>query len=247
MSMLQHFFSINGDQALFDGLAISKDREVCEKYRGKYPVIFLSLKGINAATYEKAFDLAVQIMKEVAGTAQFLLESNYLSDYDKSEYQELLDSSMSEAVFCGGLKKLSMLLEKHYKQKVILLLDEYDVPLAKAFENGYYDQRKENFYHGILLDILGVKEEWCVFSNWETGDGYSDILIETENSEIAILIEVKYAINGNLDQACERALEQIEEKRYDGELQENGIHKILKYGIACYKKRCRVKMIEEKV
>lgn len=84
-------------------------------------------------------------------------------------------------------------------------------------------------------------------SNWETGDGYSDILIETENSEIAILIEVKYAINGNLDQACERALEQIEEKRYDEELQENGIHKILKYGIACYKKRCRVKMIEEKV
>lgn len=84
-------------------------------------------------------------------------------------------------------------------------------------------------------------------SNWETGDGYSDILIETENSEIAILIEMKYAINGNLDQACERALEQIEEKRYDEELQENGIHKILKYGIACYKKRCRVKMIEEKV
>lgn len=104
---------------------------------------------------------------------------------------------------------------------------------------------KENFYHGILLGILGVKEEWGVFSNQETGDGYSDILIETENSEMAILIELKYANDGNLDQACERALKQIEEKRYDGELRENGINKILKYGIACYMKRCKVKLADE--
>ena len=79
-------------------------------------------------------------MKDVAATMQFLLESEQLSEYDKAEYQKLLDDSMSEAVFCSSLKKLSILLEKHYKTKVILLIDEYDVPLAKAFENGYYNQ-----------------------------------------------------------------------------------------------------------
>ena len=507
MSMLEHFFSIGGDKNIFDGLKISKDKKLCEDYMGKYPVISVSLKGINAATYEDAFDFAVQIMKNVAGRTQFLLESRNLSDFDKSEYKELLDSRMSKAVFCSGLKILSELLEKHYGTKVILLIDEYDVPLAKAFENGYYDQMvflirnlleqslktnnslkfavmtgcmriskesiftglnnfttftitdvdfdeyfgftdqevcdlltyyectdkygsikewydgyrfgnvevycpwdvvsylrslrtnkeaipqnywvntssnaevkefirqsksattkreieglmagkeiiktirpeltykdmyhsieniwsvlfttgyltqtcaldtqmyklkipnleirdifqtqimeyfkesvkkdgdtlsrfcealknekeknvekifenylkktisirdtfvrkasKVNFYHGILLGILGVKEGWGVFSNQETGEGYSDILIETENSEIAILIEVKYANDGDLDQACERALKQVEERKYDEELRANGADKILKYGIACYMKRCKVKLAGE--
>lgn len=526
MSMLEHFFSIEGEKSIFDGLEISKDTKLCEAYMGKYPFISISLKGINAATYEDAFDFAVQIMKNVAGKMQFLLESGNLSDFDKSEYKKLLDSGMSKAVFCSGLKTLSELLEKHYGTKVVLLIDEYDVPLAKAFENGYYEQMiflirnlleqalktnnslkfavmtgcmriskesiftglnnlkvlsitderydeyfgftdtevremlkyyetedqygeikswydgyqfggvevycpwdvlnhcdkikdhanvfaenywintssndavkkfiqmsdnlktkreieillageeitkeihqeliypemyqslenvwsllfmtgyltqrgrvdakryklaipnleirnifetqimeyfkesvakdgdtlsrfcdalkngeetkveeiferylkktisirdtfvkktsKENlptgkattketkeqspsvcFYHGILLGILGVKEEWYVSSNQESGEGYSDILVETENSETVILIEVKYANDGNLDQACERALQQIEEKKYDEELRENGVDKILKYGIACYMKRCKVQLAEE--
>ena len=507
MSMLEHFFSIEREQSIFDGLEISKDTKLCEAYMGKYPVISISLKGINAATYETAFDFAVRIMKKAARNVQFLLESDSLSDYDKLEYKELLNNNMSETAFCGGLKILSELLEKHYGTKVILLIDEYDVPLAKAFENGYYDQMvflirnlleqslktnnslkfavmtgcmriskesiftglnnfttftitdvdfdeyfgftdqevcdlltyyectdkygsikewydgyrfgnvevycpwdvvsylrslrtnkeaipqnywvntssnaevkefirqsksattkreieglmagkeiiktirpeltykdmyhsieniwsvlfttgyltqtcaldpqmyrlkipnleirdifqaqimeyfkesvkkdgdtlsrfcealkngkeknvekifesylkktisirdtfvrkasKENFYHGILLGILGVKEGWGVFSNQETGEGYIDILIETENSEIAILIEVKYANDGDLDQACERALKQVEERKYDEELRANGADKILKYGIACYMKRCKVKLAGE--
>lgn len=507
MSMLEHFFSIEGEKSIFDGLEISKDTKLCEAYMGKYPVISISLKGINAATYEDAFDFAVQIMQRTAEDFQFLSDSEYLSEHDKSIYRELLDSNMSETLFCGGLKILSKLLEKHYKVKVILLIDEYDVPLAKAFENGYYEQMiflirnlleqalktnnslkfavmtgcmriskesiftglnnlkvlsitderydecfgftdtevremlkyyeteghykeikswydgyqfgevevycpwdvlnhcdkikdhanvfpenywintssndavkkfiqmsdnlttkreiekllageeitkeihqeliypemyqslenvwsllfmtgyltqrgrvdakryklaipnleirnifetqimeyfkesvakdgdvlsrfcdalkngeetkveeifekylkktisirdtfvrkatKENFYHGILLGILGVKEEWYVSSNQEAGEGYSDILIETENSETVILIEVKYANDGNLDQTCERALQQIEEKKYDEELRENGVDKILKYGISCYMKRCKVKLAEE--
>ena len=103
---------------------------------GKYPVISISLKGINAAAYEDAFDFAVQIMQRTAEEFQFLSDSEYLSEHDKSVYRELLDSNMSETVFCGGLKILSKLLEKHYRLKVILLIDEYDVPLA----NGYYEQ-----------------------------------------------------------------------------------------------------------
>ena len=140
MSMLEHFFSIERDQSIFNGLEISKDTKLCEEYMGKYPVISISLKGINAAAYEGAFDFAVQIMQRTAEEFQFLSDSEYLSEHDKSVYRELLDSNMSETVFCGGLKILSKLLEKHYRLKVILLIDEYDVPLAKAFENGYYEQ-----------------------------------------------------------------------------------------------------------
>lgn len=507
MSMLEYFFSIEGDKSIFDGLEILKDPKLCDEYMGKYPVISVSLKGINAAAYEGAFDFAVQIMQRAAEAFQFLCDSECLSEHDKEAYKKLLDSNMSEAVFCSGLRRLSELLAKHYGTKVILLIDEYDVPLAKAFANGYYDQMvflirnlleqalktnsslklavltgcmriskesiftglnnfttftiadvdfdeyfgftdqevrdlltyyecadkyesikewydgyrfgnvdvycpwdvvsylrslrtnreaipqnywintssnaevkefirqsknlttkreierlmagesitktihpeltykemyesieniwsvlfatgyltqsgqvdarkfklripnleirdifktqimeyfkesvakdgdmlgrfckalkngeekkvedifesylkktisirdtfvrkemKENFYHGILLGILGIKEEWGVFSNQETGEGYSDILIETENSEMAILIEVKYAHDENLDQACERALKQVEERKYDEELRENGVDKILKYGIACYMKRCKVKLAEE--
>ena len=506
MSMLEYFFSIEGDKSIFDGLEILKDPKLCDEYMGKYPVISVSLKGINAAAYEGAFDFAVQIMQRAAEAFQFLCDSECLSEHDKEAYKKLLDSNMSEAVFCSGLRRLSELLAKHYGTKVILLIDEYDVPLAKAFANGYYDQMvflirnlleqalktnsslklavltgcmriskesiftglnnfttftiadvdfdeyfgftdqevrdlltyyecadkyesikewydgyrfgnvdvycpwdvvsylrslrtnreaipqnywintssnaevkefirqsknlttkreierlmagesitktihpeltykemyesieniwsvlfatgyltqsgqvdarkfklripnleirdifktqimeyfkesvakdgdmlgrfckalkngeekkvedifesylkktisirdtfvrkasKENFYHGILLGILGVKEEWYVSSNQESGEGYSDILVETENSETVILIEVKYANDGNLDQACERALQQIEEKKYDEELRENGVDKILKYGIACYMKRCKVKLAD---
>lgn len=133
-------FAIEGEKSIFDGLEISKDTKLCEAYMGKYPVISISLKGINAAAYEDAFDFAVQIMQRTAEEFQFLSDSEYLSEHDKSVYRELLDSNMSETVFCGGLKILSKLLEKHYRLKVILLIDEYDVPLAKAFENGYYEQ-----------------------------------------------------------------------------------------------------------
>ena len=380
-------------------MEISKDTKLCEAYMGKYPVISISLKGINAAAYEDAFDFAVQIMQRTAEEFQFLSDSEYLSEHDKSVYRELLDSNMSETVFCGGLKILSKLLEKHYRLKGFLLIDEYDVPLAKAFENGYYEQMifqdyvnvfpenywintssndavkkfiqmsdnlktkreietllaggeiikeihqeliypemyqslenvwsllfmtgyltqrqrldashyklaipnlevrdifktqimeyfkegvakdgdtlkqlcdalkggdaekverlfegylkktisirdtfvekslKENFYHGILLGILGVKEDWGVFSNRETGDGYSDIMIETEDSEMGIIIEIKYAGDGNLLNACEKALKQVEETKYEETLLENGVEKILKYGIACYMKHCKV-------
>ena len=99
---------------------------------------------------------------------------------------------------------------------------------------------KENFYHGILLGILGVKEDWGVFSNRETGDGYSDIMIETEDSEMGIIIEIKYAGDGNFLNACEKALKQVEETKYEETLLENGVEKILKYGIACYMKHCKV-------
>ena len=502
MSMLEHFFSVEGDKSIFDGLKISKDKKLCEEYMGKHPVISISLKGINAASYEAAFELTVKTIKGAVQKAGFLKMSDKLGEDEKKEYRAILDENMSEATLFWSLKNLSELLEKHYETKVILLIDEYDVPLAKAFENGYYDKMvflirnlleqtlktnnslkfavmtgcmriskesiftglnnlkvlsitderfdeyfgftdedvkemlryydredhyeemrnwydgyrfgstdvycpwdvlnhcdkikenaaafpenywvhtssneavkkiiqmsgnittkreierllageeivkeirqeltyqemyqsveniwsllfmtgyltqrqrldashyklaipnlevrdifktqimeyfkegvakdgdtlkqlcdalkggdaekverlfegylkktisirdtfvekslKENFYHGILLGILGVKEDWGVFSNRETGDRYSDIMIETEDSEMGIIIEIKYAGDGNLLNACEKALKQVEETKYAETLLENGVEKILKYGIACYMKHCKV-------
>ena len=505
MSMLEHFFSIERDQSIYDGLEISKDTKLCEEYMGKYPVISISLKGINAATYEDAFDFAVRIMKKVARNVQFLLGSDALSDYDKLEYKELLNNNMSVAAFCGGLKILSELLEKHYGTKVVLLIDEYDVPLDKAFQYGYYDElvslirnmfgnvlktnsslffavltgclriakesiftglnnfnvfsitsvqfdeffgftddevaemlkyfglsdyhetirewydgyqfgkkavycpwdvisycrnlcadpdaipedfwsntssnsivsrfidkankqtrdeienlisgetvikeikqeltyneldksienlwsilfttgyltqreridsrklrlaipnreikelfelqirewfqekssedikkldklcmafpdgdaetiedlfndylwntisirdtavkgRKENFYHGVLLGLLSHMENWAVWSNIESGEGYCDILLEVPENRVGVVIEMKYAQEDRMEAACTEALEQIEQRQYAARLKSDGMKNIVNYGIACYRKHCKVKIGKE--
>ena len=502
MSMLKYFFEIGSDPALFEGLEISKEKQLCEEYMGKFPVISISLKAINAGCYETAKEMAVQVIQEQARRLQYLLESDRLSQKEKNTFLKLFDDDVSEGMLCSSLRVFSELLQKHHGRKVVLLIDEYDVPLAKAFEQGYYDQMivlirnmfeqglktngnlfmavltgcmrvskesiftglnnlrvlsivdvrfdeyfgftdkevremlayydklayyetvrewydgyrfgavdvycpwdvinycdllrsnpkaqpqnywcntssndavrhfiemadvgatkmeieklvageeitkeirqeltyqdmystienlwsllfttgyltqrgepdgrrfhlvipnkeireifemqivdlfkehvkkdgetldrfcealkngetesiqrqfqaylrktisirdtfvkknmKENFYHGILLGILGFKASWNVFSNRETGDGYSDLLITIPDEAIGIVIEMKYADDGNLDAACKKALEQIEGNHYEEELYDEGMDDILKYGIACYKKRCRV-------
>lgn len=502
MSMLQAFFSTEGDPAVFQGLEIMRETKLCEEYMGKYPVISVTLKGINGQTYETAFKMAVRVINEAAAKLEYLLDSPRLSGNDRQNLQELLDREMDEAALFGSIREMSRLLKKHFGREVIILIDEYDVPLAKAFENGYYDQMiflirgmfeqalktnenlkfavltgcmrvskesiftglnnpkirsvsdvefdeyfgftdaevrslleyydlsdhydavrewydgyrfgnvdvycpwdvlnycdvlrtdpeaqpqnfwmntsgndavrvfiekaengttkreiesliageeitkeirqeltykdmyesidniwsvlfttgyltqrgkpdgrrfrlaipnveirniftsqimelfkirvredghmlsqfcdalekgdapaveqyfreylkktisirdtfvrkqmKENFYHGILLGILGVKDKWGISSNRETGDGYSDIVAETENSQTGIIMEIKYAHDGDLTSACLKALQQIEDTNYEEELRAEGIDRVLKYGIACYKKNCRV-------
>ena len=507
MSMLEQFFSMNGDKSIFDGLAISKESALCGEYMGKYPVVSISLKGMDGFHYEMAFRMGARAVRRAAAKVQYLLASDALSESDKLEYQSLLDSNMDEATFCDSLRILSEMLEKHHKSKVILLIDEYDVPLAKAHANGYYDQMislirsllgealktnsslklavltgclriskesiftglnnlkvltiaderfdeyfgftdkevkdlleyydvmdhyeevkrwydgyqfgnaevycpwdvlnhcdrirsgshvqpenywintssndavkrfiqesanattkreierlvagevitkeihqeltyaevyqsidniwsllfttgyltqrgkaegrqmklaipnleirdifetqimeffkenvredgemlnrfcdalqnedaenvekifteylrktisirdtavrtemKENFYHGILLGILGVKHRWGISSNREMGEGYADILVEPDTGDMGIIIEVKYAHDGDLDAACKEALKQIEYTKYEDDLEDDGVENILKYGIACYKKRCKVMLAEK--
>lgn len=140
MSMLQYFFEMGTDSALFDGLHISKNVELCERYMGKYPVISISLKGVDAANYDEAYRLMVQIINDEAERFQFLLDSEKLTKIDKMRYENLIDMEMQPAVLAMSLKKLTTLLEKHYGQKVVVLIDEYDVPLAKAYENNFYDK-----------------------------------------------------------------------------------------------------------
>lgn len=502
MSMLKSFFELGMDKELFQNLNIAKETELCEAYMGKFPVISVSLKGMNAGTYEKAIEMSVQIIRGEARRFQYLLDSDRLTSYDKDAFAALLKADMDDGTLCSSLKVLSELLEKHHGSPAILLIDEYDVPLAKAFERGYYEQMvmfirnmfeyalktndslqfavltgcmriskesiftglnnmkvlsiaevqfdeafgftdkevlemleyyglsdhygeikewydgyqfgnvevycpwdvinycdtlltdpdaqpknywvntssneavrrfiqesdnmtvrreierlvagetiikeihqdltykdmyasienlwsvlfttgyltqrgkpegnrfqlaipnmeirnifttqimdffresvpknrqalnefcealkngdaegvekqlseylrrtisirdtfvkkamKENFYHGILLGILGFWDSWSVSSNRESGDGYSDILVETNDGKTGILLELKYAEDGNLNAACKKALEQIEKKHYEETLFDEGMLHILKYGIAFYKKRCQV-------
>ncbi len=502
MSMLLHFFSLYGDKSIFDGLAISKEKELCERYMGKYPVIFLTLKGIDALEFDLAYQMAVQLIEKTANQFYYLLESEKLTKHDKVRYEKLLDDNMTEATLCNSLNTLSELLEKHFGKKVVLLIDEYDVPLARAHANGYYDKmvslmrsmlgaalktntslefavltgclriskesiftglnnlsvysvtdewfdeffgftdrevqellsyygltdcyeeikrwydgyrfgskgvycpwdvlnhcvrlrknpktppqnywinssgndavrefirristetarqeletlseggtvrkkirqeltyremydsienlwsllfmtgyltsrtrpvggiyelslpnreiqsifqdqimdlffeeskedgealrilcqaiqtgdakgveqsldgylqrvisirdiatqrnEKENFYHGLLLGLLQYKADWIVTSNYETGDGYGDITIRTGDKSLGAIIEVKYAHEGNLEKGVWDALKQIEKKRYADALYRDQYGKVLKYGIACYKKTCKV-------
>ena len=504
MSMLQSFFEIGKDKTLFDGLRISDNQELCEKYQGKFPVVSVSLKGINGATYEEARRFLIKTINEEARRLSVLSDSTEL---DETELlTQLKKKEMTNDSLVYSIRELTELLEKHYGSKVIVLIDEYDVPLAKANENGYYDEMvllirnlfenalktnsslkfavltgclriakesiftglnnfkvysitdksfdetfgftdaevrellryygqekyyetvkewydgyrfgnvdvycpwdvinfcsdhladpglepknywantsgnsvishfidsvgkpqkltrmeleqlvnggivqkeinseltykelyssidnlwstlfmtgyltqrgepsgnrynlvipnreirniitnhilkmfkenvkddgktvsdlcdallnqnpekvelifteymkktisirdtfaqkptKENFYHGLLLGILGFKENWSVMSNRESGDGFGDILIRIEDEDVGIVIEVKYADDGNLQGECEKALQQIIDIRYTEALEQEGIHTIIKYGIACYRKKCKVLM-----
>ena len=506
-SMLKCFFEIGSDPALFDGLKIMRERELCEKYMGKFPVISISLKSVDGLKYENAVAALRRVIGNEASRFRFLSESDQLGQNDKELYQGLTAVKdgrflMTDDILADSLKTLSLLLEKHYGQKVILLIDEYDVPLDKAFQGGYYDEMvsmirnmlgnalktndslyfavltgclriskesiftglnnpnvmtisdpyfcdsfgfteeevsellhaygldrfhdtirdwydgyqigntsiycpwdvikyaqillrdknaepenywantsgndlvrrllekadqttrneverlingetivktirqeltyrdvensvdniwsvlystgyltcrgrlpgkqmklalpnrevrelfidlvkdwfeettqadvgrlkrfcaafpagdtdtiqemlsdylwdsisvrdtavrrnmKENFYHGMLLGLLQNQDSWLVKSNAETGEGYSDISIQTPE-RIGIVIELKYADDGNLEKACRKALEQIEEKKYTEGLKRRSMKKILKYGIAFYEKDCMVLM-----
>ena len=144
MSMLQYFFEYGCDKTLFEKLDISRETSLCEQYMGKFPVISVSLKSVNGADYETARSLMCSVIGNEAMRFQFLLENDTLTEKEKEQYQQLINVDvngregffMSDAVLMGSLKILSTLLEKHYGRKVIILIDEYDVPLAKANEQG---------------------------------------------------------------------------------------------------------------
>lgn len=148
MAMLKCFFEINCDKSLFDGLVISEETELCKKYMGMFPVISISLKSVSGADYPTARALMCQAVGNEALKFYELLTSDRLTDREREMYDQLITVdktgkgiyAMSDAVLMGSLKTLSALLEKHYGKKVIILIDEYDVPLAKANDQGYYEQ-----------------------------------------------------------------------------------------------------------
>lgn len=145
MSMLRYFFEIGTDAKLFDGLYIAKNQKLCEAYLGKYPVISISIKDVDGFTFDKAMYSLVEVIANEAGRFLYLLDSDKLTAEDKDQYRAMISVRdglymMDEKILESSLKKLSELLYKHYEKKVIILIDEYDVPLSKAFNNGYYKE-----------------------------------------------------------------------------------------------------------
>ena len=140
MSMLKSFFEIGGDKSIFDGLAIRREEELCEAYMGKFPVVFISLKGVDGLTFEDAYERLRQLIRNEAFRLAELRGSMAITDEEKSSYLRIINEKDAFSDISESLRMLCALLEKHYGQKAILLIDEYDVPLDKAHINGYYDQ-----------------------------------------------------------------------------------------------------------
>ena len=181
MSMLKCFFEIGGDRVLFNGLNIIREKELCEKYMGKFPVISISLKSVDGLNFEAASAALRTVIGTEAGKFRFLKSSNKLSDEEKTVYAQLTEVgssqgsiyTMSEELTISSLKILCQLLSRHYGQKVILLVDEYDVPLDKAFQSGYYNEMvtlirnmlgnalktNENLYFAVLTGCLRISKE----------------------------------------------------------------------------------------
>ena len=140
MSMLKCFFEIGTDKSLFDGLRVSEEKALCETYMGKYPVVFVSLKGVDGLTFEDAYRRLRGIIREEALRLSFLKYSEELDADDLRSFLRILSEEDTSADMVSSLRMLCSLLEKHYGQKPILLIDEYDVPLDKAYYHGYYPQ-----------------------------------------------------------------------------------------------------------
>lgn len=162
MSMLKSFFDIGTDKALFDGLYISGNKELCDEYMGKYPVIFLSLKGVDGLTYEEAFEAFVRIMGKEVNRVSFLADSDKLTQIEREQYKGLTIMKNGRLAFdkeklISSLQLLSQLLYKHYGKKAVILIDEYDVPLDKAFQNGYYNEMV-SLIRGLFGQALKTNE-----------------------------------------------------------------------------------------
>lgn len=162
MSMLKSFFDIGTDKALFDGLYISGNKELCDEYMGKYPVIFLSLKGVDGLTYEEAFEAFVRIMGKEVNRVSFLADSDKLTQIEREQYKGLTIMKNGRLAFdkeklVSSLQLLSQLLYKHYGKKAVILIDEYDVPLDKAFQNGYYNEMV-SLIRGLFGQALKTNE-----------------------------------------------------------------------------------------
>ena len=181
ISMLKCFFEIGSDTSCFDGLKIMQEKALCKEYMGKFPVISISLKSVDGLKYESALAALRTVIGNEAGRFRFLRESSKLDKDDKNSYDQLVSIdtkgnskyAMSDAALIDSLRTLSQLLEKHYGRKTILLIDEYDVPLDKAFQAGYYDEMvslirnllgnalktNDSLYFAVLTGCLRISKE----------------------------------------------------------------------------------------
>ena len=173
MSMLKCFFEIGGDTSIFEGLRVSQEKQLCDAHMGKYPVVFVSLKGVDGLTFETAYRALCDIIRNEALRLQYLSSSDRISEEEKKSFKAILRDEYDDSDIRSSLKTLCSLLEKHYGQKAILLIDEYDVPLDKAYQHGYYDRMidviramfgaalktNDSLFFAVLTGCLRVSKE----------------------------------------------------------------------------------------
>ena len=179
MSMLKNFFEVDSDSTLFDGLEISKEEELCKEYMGKFPVISISLKNVAGDTFDTAKRRLRSTLAMEAGRFPFLANSGRLSEGERQQYAKLIaldnkgEFTMTDTLMENSLLMLSRFLQKHYGQKVVILIDEYDVPLDKAYQSGYYDVMADfirtlfgqalktsgSLYFAVLTGCLRISKE----------------------------------------------------------------------------------------
>ena len=226
MSMLRYFFEIGTDPTLFDGLFISQNKELCETYLGKFPVVFLSLKNVDGLAFEEARYRLTELIAKEAERFGFLADSDRLSENEKKMYQALTALSdgrytMDELLIVSAIQTISQLLYRHYGQKIILLMDEYDVPLDKAFQHGYYREMvslirgmfgqalKTNdfLYFAVLTGCLRVSKE-SIFTGLNnlkvlaSTDARFDEYFGFTDEEVKILLEA-YHLESHMEETKE--------------------------------------------
>lgn len=219
-------------------------------------------KLIEGETVVKKINLELtyrDLYKDVDNLWSMLFTTGYLTykeKLDEETYRLSIPNQEIRKIFIQQIMKWFQEEARKNTPKLDAFCDAFvneDVQALEEYFNSYLRKtisirdtsvrkdRKENFYHGILLGLLSHRKDWSIESNAESGEGYSDILIEIEEKETGIVIEVKYPDSGNLEAGCVKALEQIEKKRYEEKLVEDGMQTILKYEIACWKRKCKVK------
>lgn len=173
MSMLKCFFEIGGDKSIFDGLKVAQEQQLCDAHMGRYPVVFISLKGVDGLTFEDAYRRFCEVVRKEARRHQYLLSSDKLTGIDMNPFECLFAEHCDKENIANSLATMTDLLTKHYGQKTILLIDEYDVPLDKAYHHGYYDQMidliramfgaalktNDSLFFAVLTGCLRVSKE----------------------------------------------------------------------------------------
>ena len=221
MSMLKSFFEIGGDTSIFEGLRVSQEKELCEAHKGKYPVVFVSLKGVDGLTFETAYRALCDIIRNEALRLQYLSRSDRISEEEKKSFKAILRDEYDDSDIRSSLKMLCALLEKHYGQKVILLIDEYDVPLDKAYQHGYYDRMidviramfgaalktNDSLFFAVLTGCLRVSKE-SIFTglNNLTVHSISDVQFDEyfgfTDAEVRAMLH-DYGLDEHLEEARE--------------------------------------------
>ena len=221
MSMLKCFFEIGGDTGIFDGLRVSQEKQLCETHMGKYPVVFVSLKGVDGLTFETAYRALCDIIRNEVLRLQYLSSSDRISEEEKKSLKAILRDEYDDSDIRGSLKMLCALLEKHYGQKAILLIDEYDVPLDKAYQHGYYDRMidviramfgaalktNDSLFFAVLTGCLRVSKE-SIFTGLNNlmvhsiSDVQFDEYFGFTNAEVHAMLHA-YGLEDHLDEARE--------------------------------------------